>query len=208
MTNKLNEIKELSENWWILLVQGILFILLGLLFAFNPAETIVWMVQLLAFYWIFSGALSMVGAMSDETGGSRVWAFIAGLIGMIAGCVMVSVPFVAAALTATFWMYFMGLASMIYGIATIFGRTQVEDNEASSGWGTTLLGIFNVVFGFVLVGFPFIAAQAYVLVGGFIAIFGGVVLTVLAFCLRSLGNSSEDQETKTAPESKQELSRT
>lgn len=204
MTN-FSEIKAAAQNWWVVLIQGILFICLGLVFAFNPAETLIWAVQLLALYWILSGAFSIAGSILGGTEGSRLWTFLAGLIGMFAGTVMIAVPLIAAALTATFWMYFMGFASVIYGVALLFGEAAAEGESESSdsSRGHFVLGILNVLFGALLVAFPLVAAGAYVIFAGVFAVFGGIALVVFAFRLRGISAGPDPKPKVVAHHDKQ-----
>lgn len=188
--NKIEETKEVAQNWWVVLLQGILFICLGLLFAFNPIASLLWMVQILALYWIFSGILSIAGSIMNQTEGSRVWTFIGGLVGIFAGVVLVIAPFIGAAVTATFWMYLMGVASMVYGIALLIGRVVAKDGsgvEVSSGVNF-LVGAFNIIFGVLLLAYPLTAAGAFVIFAGVFGVFGGIALIVLAFRLRGINN--------------------
>ncbi len=198
--NKIEEIKEVAQNWWVVLLQGILFICLGLIFAFNPVTSILWMVQILALYWIFSGILSIAGSIMNETEGSRLWTFIGGLVGIFAGAVLVIAPLIAAAVTATFWMYLMGFSSILYGITLMIGRVVAQDGsgvEVSRG-ASFLLGIINLVFGVLLIFYPLTAAAAFTVFAGVFGIIGGIALIVLAFRLKGINGLQEHKQESVA----------
>lgn len=46
--------------WWVVLIQGILTLLLGILFIASPATTLIISIQILGIYWLIDGVFSLV----------------------------------------------------------------------------------------------------------------------------------------------------
>ena len=75
--------KPATMPWWIVLIQGIAAIIIGVLLLTNPLQTaaiIVWSVGL---YWVITGVISLVRIFTDR--GHTFWKLFSGIIGIIAG---------------------------------------------------------------------------------------------------------------------------
>ncbi|MFV0389129.1 MAG: HdeD family acid-resistance protein [Pyrinomonadaceae bacterium] len=179
-----------SRVWWIVLLQAILFIILGILFVANPGASVIALVQFLAFYFIVSGIFSIVDSLMGTSNGSRVWGFIAGLIGIIVGVYMIGYPMIATGVSAIFWMSFIGISSIFYGVFQFINGFQTRSADGAHwAWGSILLGLFNILFGILVLFYPGIAAVSWVWVGGIFLIVGGIVLAVSSFRMKSITSS-------------------
>lgn len=96
-------------------VLGVLSILFGILFLRHPFETIGALVLGVGLFWVISGALETVHAVGTHDMSGRGWAIAGGIVGMIAGIVMLSIP--AIGVLVLVWL--LGLELVIYGGATI-----------------------------------------------------------------------------------------
>ncbi|MCB0252965.1 MAG: DUF308 domain-containing protein, partial [Anaerolineae bacterium] len=67
-----------STKWWIILVEGILAIILGLLLLVNPIKTAGALVLALGIYWIIIGILDLVSLFRDRTAWG--WKLFVGII--------------------------------------------------------------------------------------------------------------------------------
>src|SRR5262245_42417226 len=86
-----------SESpWWLGLLGGIAAIIIGFLFLSSPAMTIAIIIQFLGFYWLFTGVLDLVSLFVDRT--DWVWKVISGILGIIAGFIVINNPLWSAVL--------------------------------------------------------------------------------------------------------------
>lgn len=192
--NKIKQVKKAARHWWIVLIQGLLFLTLGIIFVMSPDDTLKTLIQILAIYWLLSGALTIVSSTIGDYKGSRTWGFLAGLVSLAAGIFMLAYPYVAE-VTTIFLVYIFAFASVLYGILQIIEGTNVRKNAGKDwAWGNLLLGIFNIFFGLALFIFPLAAAIAYVWVAGIMAIVGGLALLWTSIRLKKLASMMEEQD--------------
>ncbi len=193
--NKIKQVKKAARHWWVVLIQALLLLILGIFFVMNPAETLFTFIKILAFYWLLSGALTIVSSTVGDYKGSRTWGFLSGLVSLLAGIFMLAYPLVAYEVTTVFWIYIFAFVSVLYGILQIVEGTNVRKNAGKDwAWGNLLLGIFNIFFGLTLFIFPIAAALAYVWIAGILAVIGGIALLWTAYRLKKVASLMDEQE--------------
>ncbi|MCA9870186.1 MAG: DUF308 domain-containing protein [Caldilineae bacterium] len=175
-----------STKWWIILVEGILAIILGLLLLVNPIKTAGALVLALGIYWIIIGILDLVSLFRDRTAWG--WKLFVGIIALLAGGVIVSGFLgggsdLATMLGTTFavglaFAWVIGFMAIIYGIVALIAAFR------GGGWGAGVMGVIGILFGLLILGNTAIAAASLPIALGILFIFGGIVLLVAAFRAR------------------------
>jgi uncharacterized membrane protein HdeD (DUF308 family) len=179
--------QQVSKNWWILLVQGIATILLGVLLLINPATTLIAIAWVLGIFWLVGGVLDVIGAFTGKNGNRHwFWELLGGVLGIIVGLILIVQPVLGAVVIPTTLTLLLGLGAALGGVFNIIGaimmRKEIEGEFWMIVWGAImlLLGIwilFNL--GSATIAYVFVMA-IFMIVGGVVSIFG-------AFRLRSLG---------------------
>lgn len=163
--------------WWVLLVQGIAAIILGVLFFTNPAATSIIVVRFIAIYWLITGIISLVRIFTDPH--HRIWKLISGIIGIFAGWFLLTSPGLeSAALFGVTVVLLLAIQGIIMGIAELIEAFQ------GGGWGPGIIGVISIVIGFILLGQPLVTAAALPWVIGAFAFVGGIFAIVMAFRLK------------------------
>lgn len=183
--------KAMSDNWWLVLINGIALIVIGLLLLAQPAKTVVVMIQILGIYWIVAGIFNLVAALTGASGGSRIWGIVLAIIYIIAGIVIIGSPIWASVFSTTFLVYMLAFSALINGLVMVFaGRETATSLGRERSLGSFLLGAFNVIIGVIilLAGFnnPIVAISSLVWAAGILAVIFGIIATVQSFRLRSL----------------------
>ena len=163
-----------SNLWWLLLLQGIAAIILGLMLITAPGATLVVMVTFLGFLWLIEGILSLVHVFIDRSI-PRIWSLLTGIIGIIAGILVVRHPLLAALTVPTVLVILLGVGGLSMGASGIIAAF------AGGGIGIFILGVINVLIGLLLLSSPAAAALAVPFVFGVLLLIEGVALIVLAF---------------------------
>ena len=178
--------EEAKNLWWLLLIEGLASILIGWWLLSRPITTVLTLVVFLGFYWLIAGIVDVIVAIFDRDAESRGWKLIGGIVGIIAGMVVLENKLFAGVLVPTTFLYIIAFTFIINGIIKVFvGNRSTDGHERS--WGSFFTGLFYVVFGVVLLGMPLIASLAsLVFASGMLAIFGGIVMVVLGFQTRGL----------------------
>lgn len=158
--------------WWIILIQGILSIIIGVLFLVSPRMTVLVLVQFLGIYWLVSGVLSLVSIFVDR----RLWGWklFAGLIGILAGVSVIQHPLWSAVFLPTVLVVILGIQGIFHGIAYIVEAIR------GLGWGTAILGVLSILFGVILLSAPLFAAMWLVIFLGATSLVGGIASVVYA----------------------------
>ncbi len=164
MSEEVVETKK-SHNW-LLMVEGIALIILSFLLFTTPVQSINFLVKLLGVWWMVSGVASLVWIAFDRA--QWGWKLLMGILGILAGLIILDHPLFATFLVPTLIIYIMGIMGIIIGmVALIMAFT-------GNGWGTGLLGILSIVFGIILLANPVFVLIGLPYVLGGIAAVGGV----------------------------------
>jgi uncharacterized membrane protein HdeD (DUF308 family) len=170
--------KEQSSIWWVFLLQGVAGILLGLMLITDPGATLVVLVTFIGFYWLFTGIIALVRVFVDRSV-PWIWSLLIGIIGILAGLVVLRHPLFAALTVPTMIVIVLGVQGLIMGAFEIIG------GFTGGGFGSFFLGAINLLIGLLLLGSPLTAALAVPLVFGVLLLIQGVALIILAFRIRT-----------------------
>lgn len=170
--------KEQSSIWWVFLLQGVAGILLGLMLITDPGATLVVVVTFLGFYWLFTGIMALVRVFVDRSV-PWFWSLLIGIIGILAGLVVLRHPLFAALTVPAVIVIVLGIEALIMGVLDIIG------GFSGGGLGSFFLGVINLVIGLLLLASPLTAALAVPLVFGVLLLIQGVALIILAFRIRA-----------------------
>jgi uncharacterized membrane protein HdeD (DUF308 family) len=103
-------------------VAGIVSVLLGL-FAFRSiAHSVVLLVLLIGFGWLFRGLVRMIAAIADKTTVARGWQIAEGLLGALAGVVILVWP--APSLQVLAWI--SGIILVLLGLIEVVAAFKVR----------------------------------------------------------------------------------
>jgi uncharacterized membrane protein HdeD (DUF308 family) len=107
-----------SNVWWLFLLQGIAAILLGLMLITAPGATLIVMVTFLGFFWLIEGILSLVHVFTDRSV-PWIWSLLTGIVGILAGILVVRHPLLAALTVPTVLVILLGVGGLIMGALEI-----------------------------------------------------------------------------------------
>src|SRR5215207_8090064 len=87
--------------WWLVLVEGIVVALFGLILLVAPGASLVFLVWLLGIYLLIAGIFRIVGLFLDST--SWGWKLAAGVLCLIAGFAVLGNPLWSTTVAST-WL--------------------------------------------------------------------------------------------------------
>ena len=167
-----------TAHWWVFLLEGIAAILVGFLLLTEPASTVVAITILLGFYWLFVGALELVRMFVDRSV-PWIWSLLIGILGIIAGVLVLNHPLFAAILLPATLVIYLGVLGIVMGIFGIIG------GFAGGGIGSFIFGVLNLLIGILLLSSPVMATLAVPFVFGILLLIEGVALIIWAFRVRA-----------------------
>lgn len=106
-----------NEHWWVVLIEGLLGIAIGVLTVFRPGTTGVVLLVLIAFWAIMTGILRIILAirLRKEIEGEW-WLGLSGLLGVLFGVIVMMKP--GAGALSVLWM--IGTWLILMGITLVF----------------------------------------------------------------------------------------
>jgi uncharacterized membrane protein HdeD (DUF308 family) len=141
----------------------------------------------LGFYWLIVGILALVSLFEDRS--LWGWKLCSGILGILAGLVIIRHPLWSALFIPTFLVMLLAIQSLIQGVIHIIEAFR------GGGFGLVVLGILNILIGVVLLSAPLMAAFVMVLVVGLLALIGGLVAIFTAFRVHSGAPTATAQQT-------------
>ncbi len=169
---------KVSVPWWLFLIEGIASIIVGLLLLTNPAVTIIVLVQFLGIWWLVGGILDIVSMFVDSTAWG--WKLFSGIIGIIAGIVILQHPFLAAIGVTQIVVIVVGILGIMQGIMGLIGAFQ------GGGWVSALLGVVSIAIGLLLIFNQLAAGIGLWLLIAILALAGGVIAIWQAFQIKKM----------------------
>ena len=163
--------------WWLVLVEGIVVALLGLILLVAPGASLVFLVWLLGIYLFVAGIFRIIGIFSDSSFWG--WKLAAGILCLIAGLAIASNPLWSTTLASTWLVILVGFLAMLQGAAGLIVAFQ------GGGWGMGALSVLGILFGLFLVINPLIGAATLTLILAIFMLIGGVAAVIQAFRMRS-----------------------
>ena len=169
--------------WWLVLIQGLAALILGIAFLAFPYRTLLIVVIFVGAYWFVSGIFSIVSVAIDKT--NLGWKILVGILGIIAGLVIMVYPIYSTILLPTLLMLFIG----VWGL--IIGGTHLAAAFGTKDWSMGFIGVVAIIFGILLIVYPMISAALLPFVLGALGIVGGIIMIVLAIQMKSMAGATQ-----------------
>lgn len=164
-------VKSKLPPWWLVLIEGILLIIIGIFLLVTPYKTSVSIVWVLGLYWLIRGIIDLVSLIWDR----RMWGWkvFAGILGIIAGYIVLQQPLTSTVLIGNLFIWMLGFIGIFIGISSLIRGFQ------GAGFGTVVLGAIEIILGILLLvnsgtfasWLPY-AMAALAILGGIAALFG------------------------------------
>lgn len=172
---------SLSQNWWLLVLRGILAILFGILAFVWPAITWLTLIVMFGVYALVDGLAAIATGLSRAKDSRRWGSFLLeGVLNIAAGLVALIWP----GLASLALIYIIAVWAVVTGILEIAAAVRLRD-EISNEWVLGLGGFVSMVLGVLLFLQPAAGGLAILwIIAGYALIFG-ILFVILGFRLRS-----------------------
>ncbi len=176
MTVAVSSFEGRGTPWWLVLIDGIALLVLGILFIISPVETAAIAVTLLGAYWLVGGILRIVSIFIDRT--SWGWNLFAGILAVLAGLAVLQHPLWSSLVVGSTIIIILGIQAVIYGGIGLYLAFK------GAGLGPGILAGINLLVGLALLFNVWVATFSLPWVIGVLAVVGGISGIVFAFRLR------------------------
>jgi uncharacterized membrane protein HdeD (DUF308 family) len=162
--------------WWLVLIQGIITLILGIFFLAYPFGTLLVLVTFLGAYWFISGLIGLFSLAVDKT--NAAWKILFGILGIIVGIAILVYPFYSAFVVPYVFIIFVGVWGLIMGFVSLFAGFK------GGGWGASIIGIILIIFGCLILANPVVSTVLLPFVLGVFGIIGGIAAIVASIYLK------------------------
>lgn len=175
-------LSTLTNNWWLLMVQGVFAILLGIAAMGYPIATAAALTVLFGAYALTDGIVTTIAAVTNQVPKHRWLMLTLGIVSVIAGITVFAMP-----MTATVALFYVVAAwAIVRGLAQVFAAFQVKNEQTSK----VLMGLGGAAwfaFGVFALMRPAIGFQALMATIGVLAIVAGCLGIALSFRVKGFG---------------------
>jgi uncharacterized membrane protein HdeD (DUF308 family) len=163
--------------WWLVLIQGIVTLILGLFLLYRPYGTLFVLVTFLGAYWFVSGIIGLISLFWDRTNMGMKLLF--GILGLIAGLAILTYPLYSTFVVPFIFIIMIGVWGLIMGFVAFFGAFK------GGGWGAAIIGILLIIFGLLILANPWITVAVLPFILGVFGVGGGIAAIIGSFFIRS-----------------------
>ncbi|HET7339458.1 MAG TPA: DUF308 domain-containing protein [Candidatus Dormibacteraeota bacterium] len=169
-------VQEVAIPWWVVLLQGICALIIGFLLLTETGATLLTFVILLGIYWFVLGIFDLVRMFSDPAGWG--WKLLSGIIGILAGLVLIRHPLWSAAIGSSILVWVVGGLGLVMGVVSIIRAI------AGGGWGMAIAGALSILLGLLLLFNTATTVVVMIYTAGVLLVVGGIAGIVGAIMLR------------------------
>jgi uncharacterized membrane protein HdeD (DUF308 family) len=168
-----------ASKWWLFLISGILWLLLGfIVLSLRPASISVVIILIAVAFWL--GAMTQFALAAVTQGGWRVLSIVGGLVALAAGIAAIVWPGPTLVVISIFVAWYL-LIRGIFDIGIALSHMHMR------GWWMGLVsGIIGIALGAWAIGNPDRSVLLFVSIIGIWCIFKGAADLVASFSYRSM----------------------
>jgi uncharacterized membrane protein HdeD (DUF308 family) len=179
----------LARNWWAVALRGVAAVLFGVAALIWPGLTLGILVLLFGAYVLVDGIFALILAIQRATHHTRWWPLLLeGLAGIVVGLLTFFWP----GITALVLLVLIASWAIVTGFLELIAAMELR-REIANEWLLGLSGLASVLFGVLLILMPGAGALALVWLIGVYALVFGILLLGLAYRLRELEATIEEQ---------------
>jgi uncharacterized membrane protein HdeD (DUF308 family) len=171
--------RSLADVWWLVLLEGIAMLILGILLVTNTGITLVTLVIFIGIYWLIDGIFSIIRIFVGSGNIGWGWLLFRGVIGIIAGLLVIQHPLWASFLLPFVLVIILGIWGIIAGVIRLIQAFQGD------GVWAGVLGVVYILFGIILLANRYLSALVLPLSLGILGIIGGIILIIQSFRIKA-----------------------
>jgi uncharacterized membrane protein HdeD (DUF308 family) len=123
-----------NQRWGLLILEGILNILVGVIAFLMPGLTVLFFVTLMAVWSLITGVLMIVAAFKLNPTYGRGWLIFSGIVSVLFGVALLLAPLVGA-VVLTWWL---GAYALIFGISLLVLAFKLKGHKDETGTAAPL----------------------------------------------------------------------
>lgn len=174
------------KKWWVLLIQGIIMLILGIYILNNPVEMLAGISLWIGILILFTGILGIFGwifaGKEHRDTGALIWSLLSVVFGLI---ILGNLLAAMKAVTVIF-----GIWILATGFSLLSSGWKVK-KENSMGWFLVIVGILSLIAGIMMITNIGSGAAGVATILGFQVILSGIALIILSFAKKMIVSKVE-----------------
>ena len=183
ITEKMLEINR-NNAWWILLFEGLVAIIVGIIFFVAPVVASFGMIKILGIYLVARGVIA-IGSLFFHRGDDWVSKLIMGIVAILLGI------FTLTATEAILNIYEVTLGLLIGFGAVVIGFIDLIKAIRGGGCWYAILGAIISLLGLIWIGQFWLSRDLIPYILGGVLIVGGIAAIITSFRVRALSENGE-----------------
>lgn len=177
--------QERLKYWWLLLLSGILFVILGFYIMNQPVASFLALSIFFASAFLISGIFEIVYALTSRRHDSGWgWVLLGGIVDFIFGAFLISSP----ALSMAVLPMYIGFVIMFRSFFGVFHAFTVK-KLGIPGWGWALFAaIIGVIFSLMMIVNPIFGGMTIVIYTAIAVLMLGILQIALSLRLKNIKN--------------------
>lgn len=172
------------QPWWLTLFRGAVVLIFGIFATIWPTQTIIFLVRLLGVYFFVDGIFILFMSITNRKHDLRWQAtLVRGIVGTVAGAVIIFVPSFTAATIGIVLMYILAVVSLYHGIMELL-KAFTARKEIKDEWVLVLSGIFFIALAGLLFVAPYKFGEVIIRIIGIVALAAGIGFLIFGFITR------------------------
>jgi uncharacterized membrane protein HdeD (DUF308 family) len=172
-----------SRQWWVLILQGVLGIIVGVVAIIYPDIALGTIVLLFGFWAIVSGVAQIAAGWRLAELRGKSWPFlVSGAASVFAGVLAVLYP----GLTILSLILLLGAWILVSGLMEVYTAWRIRA-EVSNEWILALIGALRALAGIIILAMPYVGAILTAALFATWAILSGIGALALGWRLRQFG---------------------
>jgi uncharacterized membrane protein HdeD (DUF308 family) len=175
----------LADNWWKLLLRGLIAIAFGVLTFMRPGISLASLVLVFGAYALVDGVLAIWTAIA---GRDKIEHWVTLLLGGLGGVGIGLLTFMAPGITEIVLQFYIAFWAILVGSMGIITGARLR-KEITGEWALILSGLVSVAFGVFIIARPIAGALSILSILATFAILYGILLSMVAFKVKSLAGA-------------------
>ncbi len=173
--------KQITTNWYMVLMKGIIMILLAIMVLNRPGGALLAFALYIGIGLLFTGGLMIYrGFASKKSNTNWGWSVFEGLLDLFLGYILLANPL----LTTEVLPFVLGFWAAFYGILLIIGSFSTTSNKLIK----ILSGILIIIIGSVIMHNPVFAGLSLAIWVGILLLIAGIFNVIASFGLKKPTN--------------------
>lgn len=169
------ELKPLNSIWWLMVLLGVITLGVGIFFVASPHETLSTFTVIAGIVLLIDGALAVLASIFGKGDGRGLLAIV-GVLGLIAGLLLIKHPFnalIVFVLLFGIWILAAGIVRFILAFS---------DKEARGA--NLILATIDTIAGIAILAWPDLSLSTLAVIIGIVLIIRGIADIYAGFVIR------------------------